>query len=60
MKSKQDPEKRTRDIRNMALDHFNDAQDLSEAGDVESAEYEAAMAEEYRDIYKLRTKSEER
>ena len=36
MKSNQDPEKRTRHIRDMALKHFNDAQDLSEAGDVES------------------------
>ena len=60
MKSKQDPEKRTRDIRDMALEHFNDAQDLSEAGDVESAEYEVAMAEEYRDMYRYRTESEER
>ena len=58
MKSKHDPEKRTRDVRDMALEHFNDAQDLSEAGDVESAAYEVAMAEEYRDIYHLRTKSE--
>ncbi len=60
MKSDQDPEKRTRHIRDMALEHFNDAQDLSEAGDVESAEYEVAMAAEYREIYHLRTKSEER
>lgn len=55
-----DPEKRTRHIRDMALDHFNDAQELSEAGDVESAEYEVAMAEEYRAIYHLRTKPEEK
>lgn len=60
MKSKQDPEKRTRYIRDMALEHFNDAQDLSEAGDVEAAEYEVAMAEEYREIYHLRTKSIEK
>ena len=60
MKSNQDPKKRTRHVRDMALEHFNDAQLLSEAGDVESAEYEVAMAEEYRDVYHLRTKSEER
>ena len=60
MKSDQDPEKRTRHIRDMALEHFNDAQELSEAGDVEAADYEVAMAQEYRDIYHLRTKSEER
>jgi hypothetical protein len=57
MNSGRDPEKRTRDIRNLALDHFNDAQDLSEAGDVESARYEVAMAEEYREMYLHRSKS---
>ena len=59
MKSKQDPEKRTRDVRDMALDHFNDSEDLREVGDFESAEYELAMAEEYREMYQVRMKSEE-
>ena len=57
MKSKHDPEKRTRDVRDMALDHFNDSEELREVGEFESAEYELAKAEEYREMYQLRTKS---
>ena len=43
----------------MALERFNDAQVLSEVGDVDSAEYEVAMAQDYRAIYHRRTNSEE-
>ncbi len=60
MKNKQDPQKRTQHLRNMALDHFNDSQDLREDGDFESAEYELAVAEEYRAIYETRTEVHEK
>jgi hypothetical protein len=58
MKSKQEPEKRTRVLLNLALDHFEQSQQFEHSGDLQDARYEMAAAEEYRDMYWYRTEHE--
>lgn len=55
-----DPEKRTRNMMRLALDHFNDSQDLEKSGEHKSARFELGMAEEYREIFWQRTNPVER
>ena len=51
--------KRARVLLNLALDHFNQAQQFEVSGDLEDACYELATAEEYRDMYWHRVELEE-
>jgi hypothetical protein len=60
MNHKFDSIKRTRVLLNLALDHFDQSQQLEIAGDLEDARYELATAEEYRDMYWYRVESQER
>ncbi|MDA0597595.1 MAG: hypothetical protein O2921_02670 [Chloroflexi bacterium] len=60
MNHKFDSIKRTRVLLNLALDHFDQSQQLEIAGDLEDAPYELATAEEYRDMYWYRVESQDR
>ncbi|MDG0867253.1 hypothetical protein [Candidatus Lucifugimonas marina] len=60
MSRKFDSIKRTRVLLNLALDHFHQSQHFENSGDLEDARYELATAEEYRDMYWYRVKSETR
>ena len=52
--------KRTRVLLNVVLDHFDQSQRFEHSGDLQDARYELPTAEEYRDMYWHRVKSEER
>ncbi len=58
MNHKFDSIKRTRVLLNLALDHFHQSEKLEKSGEPDSAQYELATAEEYRDMYWYRTESE--
>ena len=57
MNRKFDSIKRTRVLLNLALDRFHYSQDLEKSGKHNSARYELATAEEYRDMYWYRIES---
>jgi hypothetical protein len=50
--------KRTRVLLNLALDYYEQSQRFEATGDPQSARYELATAEEYRDMYWYRVESE--
>ncbi|HIF72057.1 MAG TPA: hypothetical protein EYQ61_05850 [Dehalococcoidia bacterium] len=60
MNHKFDSIKRTRVLLNLALDHFDQSQQMEISGDSEDARYELATAEEYRNMYWYRTEAGDR
>lgn len=58
MNHKFDSIKRARVLLNLAIDHFEQSQRFEESDDLEDARYELATAEEHRDMYWHRVKSD--